>query len=109
MTAMAPDHRRHVQRALARQIEADASSRQIEIDRKVLDRAAQGTSADLSINDLAEVIASAITFERRKMLGHMARQVSLVETKLRGASEKSRVDKLARRITLLEMAARKDR
>ena len=60
---MAPDYRRQLERALARQIKSGASrqTRQIEIDCKALDQAAQATSAsDLSVADLAEGIADAI-------------------------------------------------
>jgi hypothetical protein len=93
-----------------RKIETDAGrrTRQIEIDEQALDRAAARTRiADFSVNDLAEVIADTLKAERREILEHVGRLLTLVEFKMR--DEKARAGRLHQRLTELESGLRRDR
>ncbi|OLB72058.1 MAG: hypothetical protein AUI16_21485 [Alphaproteobacteria bacterium 13_2_20CM_2_64_7] len=106
--SVAPDYRRQVERALARQIEADASrqTRQIEIDRKALDRAAQATSAgDLTVADLAETIADALKNERREILKHVNRMFQ--HAAMKTAHYDLRIRNLHKRLFQLESEMRR--
>src|SRR5262249_5578495 len=67
---VAPNDRHRLQRDLARKIETDAGrrTRHIELDERAIDRAAARMSAaDLSLNDLAEVVADAIKSSERRI------------------------------------------
>ena len=108
---MAPNDRHRLQRDLARKIETDAGrqTRHIESDERTIDRAAARMSAaDLSLNDLAEVVADAIKSSQRRILEHVGRVVTLIDVKLGDARrEKSRVDNIHRRLIQIESELRR--
>ena len=71
------------------------------------DRAAKRISvADLSVDDLAAVIGDVIKNQRREILKHVQRLLTLVEVRLRDPHEKTRLDRIARRVTKIESELR---
>ena len=82
-------------------------------DRKALDQAAKRISlADLSVDDLAAVIGDVIKNQRREILKHVQRLLTLAEVKQHDPHEKIRLDRIARRVTQIESElrmVRKDR
>ena len=77
----------HVRR-VKQSIESDRA-REIENDRMALDRAAKRISlADLSVDDLAAVIGDVIKNQRREILKHVQRLLTLAEVKQRDPHEK---------------------
>jgi hypothetical protein len=107
---VAPDDRHRLWRDLARQIETDAGrrTRHIELDERTIDRAAARMSAaDLSLNDLAEVIADAIKSSQRRILEHVQRMFRLIDVKSGDQHEKARISNIHRRLIQVESELRR--
>src|SRR5262249_37987126 len=107
---VAPNDRHRLQRDLARKIETDAGRRtcHIELDERAIDRAAARMSAaDLSLNDLAEVVADAIKSSERRVLEHVRRMFKLIDLKFGDQHEKTRISNIHRRLTQAESELRK--
>jgi len=107
---VAPNDRHRLQRDLARKIETDAGrrTRHIELDERAIDRAASRMSAaDLSLNDLAEVVADAIKSSQRRILEHVGRMFRLIDVKSGDQHEKARISNIHRRLTQVESELRK--
>ena len=107
---MAPDDRHRLQRDLARKIETDAGrrTRHIELDERAIDRAAARMSAaDLSLNDLAEVVADAIKSSERRVLEHVGRMFKLIDVKFGDQHEKARISNIHRRLIQVESELRR--
>jgi hypothetical protein len=97
---MARDPYEQVQRALARQraaAERDSPSR--------LDKYTRLGAANLTIDDLAQVVAEVIKSERADLVRHMHRLFQL--TKAAGHGEDVRAENLHRRLTHLESVVRR--
>jgi hypothetical protein len=93
-------------RRVKQSIEADCAQ-EIENNRMALDRAAKRISlADLSVDDLAVVIGDVIKNQRREILKHVQRMLTLAEVKQRDPHEKTRLDRIARRISQIESELR---
>ena len=77
----------------------------------MFDRAAQQlTCASLTIDELAEAIASAIKISERRLLEHMGRVTTLVDVKLGDVRrEKNQIDNIHRRLTQVESDLRRRR
>ena len=71
-------------------------------DREALSRAQRTSVADVSLADLAAATADAIKGQRREILEHVQRLLTLVEVRLRDPHEKTRLDRIARRVTQIE-------
>ena len=78
-------------------------------DREVLSRAQRTSVADISLADLAAATGDAIRSQRREILEHVQRMLTLVELRLRDPHEKMRVDRIARRLTVVEAELRMGR
>src|SRR5215475_14415321 len=67
----------------------------IEGQNLVIDRAAARMSAaDLSLNDLAEVVADAIKSSERRILEHVGRMFKLIDVKFGDRHEKTRISNI---------------
>ena len=76
-------------------------------DRERLSARAQRTSvAELSLADLAAATGDVIKEQRREILGHVQRMLTLIEVRLRDPHEKNRLDRIARRVTQIEAELR---
>ena len=106
---MASDFHRRVERALARHPAAEGRTRQVEVPARVFDGAAREmTCASLTIDELAEAIASAIKISERRVVEHVGRLVRLIDVKLGDAThEKTRITNLHRRVTAIESDLRR--
>jgi len=71
-------------------------------DREALRRAQRTSVADLSLADLAAATGDAIKSQRREILEHVHRMLTLVEVRLRDPHERTRLDRIARRFTQIE-------
>ena len=94
---------------LARKIGTDAGRRtcQIELNERAIDRAAARMSAaDLSLNDLAEVVPDAIKSSERRILEHVRRMFKLIDVKSGDQHEKARISNIHRRLTQVESELR---
>jgi hypothetical protein len=75
-------------------------------DREALRRAQRTSVADLSLADLAAATGDAIKSQRREILEHVHRMLTLVEVRLRDPHERTRLDRIARRVTQIESELR---
>jgi hypothetical protein len=101
---MAPGYRSRLQDELARKTGIrSGSSRQVELEAHVLDTAARTSASVLCISDIAETVADALKNQRHEILEHVGRVLKLIEAKSGDVlHQKSRVDKLYRRVMQLE-------
>jgi hypothetical protein len=78
----------------------------VDTESDAVDRLSQRTSAAaLSVHDLAEAIGTALKNERHRLLAHLERRLKLVS--IRESTEKSRVIKIANRVTAIESELRR--
>ena len=75
-------------------------------DREALRRAKRTSLADLSVDDLAAAIGDVIKNQRREILEHVQRMLTLAEVKQRDPHERTRLDRIARRVTQIEAELR---
>ena len=87
---------------IAKQVRRVKQSIEAVVDREALSRAQRTSVAELSLADLAAATGDAIRSQRREILEHVQRMLTLVELRLRDPHEKTRLDRIARRVTQIE-------
>ena len=92
-------------RRLKQSIEADC----MPADREALSRAQRTSVSGLSLADLAAATGDVIKEQRREILEHVQRLLTLVEVRLSDPREKMRLDRIARRVTQIEAELRMGR
>lgn len=90
-------------RRVKQSIEADCAQ---EIGYNRMAPAKRMSLADLSVDDLAAVVGDVIKNQRREILKHVQRMLTLAEVKQRDPHEKMRLDRIARRVTQIEAELR---
>jgi hypothetical protein len=90
-------------RRVKQSIEADCPQ---EIGYNRMAPAKRMSLADLSVDDLAAVVGDVIKNQRREILKHVQRMLTLAEVKQRDPHEKMRLDRIARRVTQIEAELR---
>ena len=91
---------------IAKQVRRVKQSIEAVADREALSRAQRTSVAELSLADLAAATGDAIRSQRREILEHVQRMLTLVELRLRDTHEKTRLDRIARRVTQIEAELR---
>jgi hypothetical protein len=90
-------------RRVKQSIEADCAQ---EIENNRMAPVKRISLADLSVDDLAAVVGDVIKNQRREILKHVHRLLTLAEVKQRDPHEKMRLDRIARRVKQVESELR---
>jgi hypothetical protein len=90
-------------RRLSQNREAGAT-RNLQLDWNTRERIANETSATaLTVREWAEIVATQLKAERREILKHVERLFKLVQIQMKDLHEKMRVDRIAKRLIVVEM------